>query len=207
MADRITTHDHTRAIQAIFENSREIMRNLRPTPAQVLQAALAVNAIDASTKRVLRQTLAALPGLEQAQQHVPPRLRERLTDLEHALVSTQTVEQTCAVLEGAHHREVTSDEEAAWNKGIEVALAILEDGKETIYSPAFVDDTLRQQGSTRAITTASPVKTIGGADAAGAVGGAVGAFVTGAAIPAIPVAALFGGVAASLGAGIAVLLS
>jgi hypothetical protein len=209
MARDVQVADHTRIVKAIFENAREVMHNLHPTPVQVLQAALEVEAIDAPTKQVIRQTLAALPDIERSEGLVPPRLRARLNELQRSLLTTQTAEQTRAVLEGARRNGVAaSEEEEAWNEGVRVALAIVEDGKDTIYSPAFVEATLRKQGlATVRQDGISPGKAIAGADAAGALGGAIGAFVTGAAIPLIPAAALFGGVAGSAAAGIVIAVS
>ena len=209
MANEIQAADHTRVVRAIFEHAREITRNLQPTPVQVLQAALDVDAIDGPTKRVIRQTLAALPDIERAEKQLTPRMRQRLNELQRELQATRTPDQTRKVLEGARRNgnaaAAASDEETAWEEGIRTALAIIDDGKDTIYSSDFVEKTLSQQGfGTANKAAAGFFKTVGGADAAGALGGAIGAFATGAAIPLIPAAALLAGVGTSAVAAIVV---
>jgi hypothetical protein len=130
---KLSPGDHTRVVRAVMENMREVVARIQPTPVQVLQAALEAPSIDEDTRRVIRQVLAELPALEQAERLVPPGLRARTADLSRRLAGVQTADAVMTVLSGEVSAKTVAHDESGWNEGIQLAMEAVEDGRSTIY--------------------------------------------------------------------------
>lgn len=200
--------DHTLVVDAVVANMREIVARIRPTPIQILRAALEAPSIDADTRRVIRGILAELPALEQAERLVPPELRARTDELVRRLADTRTPDEARAVLDAALPRGAKADsDESGWATGVRVAIEAVEHGRHTIYAPGFVERSLGRQGLT-VRDGVSPAGAIVGADAGGLVGGAVAGAISGSvaggagALPGAVVGAVAGGAGSSVAAAV-----
>ena len=170
-------HDHTIIMEAILENVWEIAARLPQNQVssgiEVLQATLAVPAIDRYTKSRIHLVLDELVRLEQVQDQIPDETREAVSDVMDRLEAhpsiADKIEALQQMIESGQY-----DEYEGMSQGMATGIAILRDGEKTIYRPRCLLNLKRlaQHDVQGAIAGA-----IGGLIVAGPPGAAVGAAV------------------------------
>jgi hypothetical protein len=201
----LTVSDHTVIIRAIMEHPFAVLRHLpakyrsktggRPSGEEVLRAALQID-INEYVKNLIRTVLDLWPKIEEAQAALPASRKRVVEELRQQLAN-KTPEEQRNVLRDADLRSRHREDGLA--EGMEVAAQMLEDGRDSIYSPDHSFYKLLQDGQA-AIRTAArdALSDIGSADTVGATaGGAVGSVAAG--VGAGP-GAVAGGTVASAGA-------
>ncbi|SFN74786.1 hypothetical protein SAMN05216386_1695 [Nitrosospira briensis] len=198
----LTVRDHTLIVNTVMEHPMQVLRNLpekhktrggRPSGREVLQAALQVEQIDDFVKGRMRAVLDLLPKIEEGQANLPESVKRAAEDLRQQLTN-KSVDEQRRVLRDPDLRSRHRDDGFA--EGMEVAARILDDGRDSIYSPDHSFYKLLQQGAPRAAARDSLEDTANADTVGAAVGGGVGLVVGG--VGAGP-GAVAGGAGASLG--------
>ena len=141
--DPLTPRDHTLIIREIMDHPLEVIRHLpvkyksrtgeHPSGGEVLKAALQVEQIDKYVKDRIAKVLELLPRFEEEQSNLPEAVRKSLDDLRQQLTSKTTIDGKSSVFRDSRLRVSHRDDGLA--EGMEMAARILEDGKDSIYSP------------------------------------------------------------------------
>ena len=207
----LVIQDHTIIMKAIMEHPLQVIRYLpnryksktggRPSGGEVLQAALRVDQIDDYTKGRIRAVLELLPEIEARQASLPESLKQAVDDLRQQLANKSVAEKRSLLRDSGLRRRYRDDGLA---DGMEFAAQLLEDGRDSIYSPdhGFYKMLQGTRGSSAA--RAGVVGDIADADGiGGAAGAVVGSFF---AVVGAGLGAVVGGAGASSGAAASELL-
>jgi hypothetical protein len=203
--DSLTIGDHTLIMRAVMEHPFTLVRYLpakykgktggRPSGQEVLHAALQVEQIDDYIKDRIRAVLDLWPKIEEAQAALPESVKAAVDGLRQQLAN-KTVEEQRRVLRDPGLRSRHREDGLA--DGMDVAARILEDGRDSIYSPDFSFYKLLEEGKGSRAAARDALSDIGSADTiGGTVGGAAGTVFGG--VGAAP-GAVAGGAVASAGA-------
>ena len=177
--------DHTTILRAIMDHAVEVVRNLpdksksaQPSQCEVLEAALRVPKIDDYAKRRIRAVLDILRILEEARSAVPASVTNSLDDLRGRLEG-RPVESQLQVLRDREVRRSYS-KVAGMVDGMEIACQIIEDGRDSIYSPDFHFYVLLADDGGTSVAARDVLSDVASCDEIGGVaGGAVGALAAG----------------------------
>ncbi|ODU05265.1 MAG: hypothetical protein ABS81_08105 [Pseudonocardia sp. SCN 72-86] len=132
-----TAADHTALISAVLDHPFHIIRHLdmhpgdRPTPHDILAAALQVRSFDTATKARLRAARDAYA--KHGDTRNSALFATRTAKISTLLDDTETIEEMIAVFD---QLLTTDDPDHGYMVGLEAARAVLIDGKDSIYSPA-----------------------------------------------------------------------
>lgn len=204
-AEPLTARDHTLIVNAVMEHPLQVLHYLpetsatdRPSDQEVLQAALQVAAIDDDVKGRIRVLLEVLPRFEEARAAVPGSLERAINSLQRELTG-KTLDEKLAVLADDAFRK-RHGKVAGLAEGMDRAAEILEDGRDSIYSPShsFYELLADRPRSAKFALANGLISGMSDHDGVGAcLGGAVGA-IAGAGIGAGP-GAVAGGAGFSVG--------
>jgi hypothetical protein len=218
----LSPRDHTLILEAVITNHRALVRHLarqqgvtrgfiRGDATAALNSLLTVNTfrIDDRTKARIRVVLSALPSVEAGQRKLPDAARRSVREIRGDIAAARTIQDKIGALKQARIRG-TYGSIGGLNTGIDIGVAILEDGQASIYNPGWVGaimhpgqfgglgEGLGELGD-KLKDIVSGVLDVASDDAVSAVGAAAGEAATGGNAAKIAAAAVAGAVAGSVG--------
>ena len=191
-SDLLVVADHTLIMTAIMEHPFQVVDQLpeefqvkggKPTGADVLKAALKVKQIGADVKLRISKVLEVYPLIENVLSSAPAAFNGASDDIKQNVVGKDIEEQAVLLRDPAFRKK---HQKHGFADGMEIAAQMLEDGKDSIYSPDFSFYQMLQVGTTQSSAIApldarGVIGTIGSTDTIGAVaGGAAGSVIPGA---------------------------
>jgi hypothetical protein len=196
----LAAEDHTRIMQAVFDNLFPVLRNLdirpyvadgeAPTGDAVLEALLTVPDVDDYTKARIRDVLAVRRSLTELEEsgRLSATLRARTDQVERLVEETESVSATIDQLESAlsagefRHESTESDflqpadENEFVEHTVELLIELLEDGQKSVYWPnaRFYHQFASTTEESPMSVQRSLVGDIANGDSKGLIGGAAG---------------------------------
>lgn len=210
LGEPLSALDHTSIITSIMKKPFHIIRQLdrtiskRPSETEVLIAATKVASFDAYTKGRIEEVLGRSPELEKAQKKITKTTAHSLKEINAEIDKAQGISNLIETIQMLRNSDRYKQDEAI-ETGLEIALQLLEDGKETIYfsgSGFYEIFNEREKPGVIFKSAGDHASDIGKEDAKGAVEGAVVGAVVGGSTTAGPGAvpgAVIGGVGLGLG--------
>ena len=135
--------DHTRILQAVMDNMMLILphinlrdiiiKNRKPSGAEVLKAASLVRSIDRTIRRDMLQIAEILPEIEQAVRKLPESELAVIKEFDRAVDKAESIEDILLVIRDAHMK--CGKEQQYLRMGLDTAARFVWNGIDTIYSP------------------------------------------------------------------------
>lgn len=141
-AINITPQDHTRVINFVLDNRSQIVewlvekgRTYKPTEIEALRQILRMKGIDKKTYSAVEDSITVLSEFDKVGlKKVPPEVRSRIDSLAKKLRSAESAKEMMNMLIAERDDISGIEKEFNLNAAIDVGIAILKDGEDSIYS-------------------------------------------------------------------------